>query len=222
MHIRAITPIHVDDAELERRRARYARLAPQGITVQLDDLGDGPEAPRALDSDEAVRRSESLVVQAARRTDFRAYDAVLPDCVLDPGVGVATDLPMLGILRLSSHLLASTGQRIAAVARNEPIAAELKRKAAGYGLAGQLTDVRVLGLDVADIADDASWGAALANGTAGLDAPVVINGCSAVEIRDDAGNGPRVIDPTAVALRMLGLLVELRLVDRVLRPGATR
>lgn len=222
MRIRAITPIHVDDAELERRRARYGRLAPAGVAVRLDDLGDGPEVPRALDTEEDVRRSEDLLLAEARRTDFHVYDAVLPDCVLDPGVGVATDLPMLGILQLSAHLLASTGQHIAAVARNEAIAAELERKAVRYGLAAQFTDVRVLGLDVTDIADDATWGAALARGTAGLHAHLVINGCSAVEVRDDAGEGPRVVDPTAVALRVLGLLVELGLVGQVLQPGAAR
>jgi allantoin racemase len=222
MRIRAITPIHVDADELERRRARYARLAPEGVSVHLDDLGEGPEVPRALDTAEDVRRSESLVLAEARRTDFEAYDAVLPDCVLDPGVGDADDVPMLGILQLSAHLLASTGQRVTAVARNEPIAAELERKAVGYGLAGQLTNVRVLGLDVTDIADDAAWGAALARGTAGVDAPLVINGCSAVEVGDDAGEGPRVVDPTALALRVLGLLVELGLVGQVLQPRVAR
>ena len=221
MRIRAITPIHIDADELERRRARYARLAPEGVSVHLDDLGKGPEVPRALDTAVDVRLSETLVLAEARRTDFDAYDAVLPDCVLDPGVGDAADVPMLGILQLSAHLLASTGQRVAAVARNEPIAAELERKAVGYGLAAQLTNVRVLGLDVTDIADDAAWGAALARATIDLDATLVINGCSAVEVRDDAGEGPRVVDPTAVALRVLGLLVELGLVTRA-QPGASR
>jgi allantoin racemase len=219
MRIRAITPIHIDADELKRRRARYARLAPEGVFVHLDDLGEGPEVPRALDTTEDVRRSESLVLAEARRTNFEAYDAVLPDCVLDPGVGDAAEIPMLGVLQLSAHLLAATGQRVAAVARNEPIAAELERKAVGYGLAGQLAQVRVLGLDVTDIADEAAWGAALARATAGLDASLVINGCSAVEVRDAAGEAPRVVDPTALALRVLGLLIELGLIGKV-PPGA--
>ncbi|MGH3366040.1 MAG: hypothetical protein ACRDOY_02430 [Nocardioidaceae bacterium] len=222
MRIRAITPIHIEADELERRRTRYARLAPEGVLVHLDDLGSGPEVPRALDTTNDVRRSETLVLAEVRRTDFEAYDAVLPDCVLDPGVGEAHDVPMLGILQLCAHLLASTGQPVAAVARNEPIAAELERKAVLYGLAGQLTGVRVLGLDVSDIADDAAWGAALARGTAGLDAPLVINGCSAVDVRDDSGRGPGVVDPTALALRVVGLLVELGLVGQVLQQGAAR
>ncbi len=222
MRIRAITPIHIDGDELERRQARYTRLAPEGVSVHLDDLGEDPQVPRALDTADDVRRSELLVLAEARRTDFDRYDAVLPDCVLDPGVGEADDVPMLGILQLCIHLLAANGQRIAAVTRNDPIAAELHRKAVRYGLAGQLSGVRVLGLDVSDIADDAAWGAALARGTAGLDASVVINGCSAVEVLDDSGEGPRVVDPTAVALRVLGLLGELGLVGHVLAPGAAR
>lgn len=36
---------------------------------------------------------------------------------------------------------------------------------------------------------------------------VVINGCSAVEVRP--AGGPRVIDPTALALRLIGIGAEL-------------
>lgn len=217
MRVRAITPIHVDDAELKRRRRRYQRLAPPGINVHLDDLGDGPDVPRALDTPADIRQSEALVTSALRRTNPRAYDAALPDCVLDPGVGTAgagAPVPVFGILQLSAHLLAATGERLAAVARNDAIADELARKAGEYGLGKQLLDVRVLGLGVADIPHDAAWAAAISRAVAGLEVGAVINGCSAVEVAPGEESDARVVDPTEIALRVLGLVTELGLTPK--------
>ena len=213
LRIRAITPIHVDADEVRRRQQRYQRLAPAGIEIHLDDIGDDPAVPRALQTEEDVRRSEDLVVAEIRRTDPERFDAVLPDCVLDPGVGVVQDapVPVVGLLSLSTHFLAGAGQRFAAVARNSAIAAELRRKADSYGLAGALTDVRVLGLSVEDISDDRTWAAAITRVVADLPVGAVVNGCSAVDVRV-AGSGPRIVDPTAVALRVLGLAAELDVV----------
>lgn len=212
MRVRAITPIHVDAGELARRQHRYDTLAPPGVSVHLDDLGDGADVPRALETADDIRRSEALVRSQLRRTDPAAYDVVLPDCVLDPAVDADRDqpVPVLGILRLATHLLAATGQRFAAVARNRAIADELARKVTGYGLGDLLTDVRVLGLEVSQIPDDAAWAGAIHRAVAGTDVSVVINGCSAVEVaqRDEE---PRIVDPTATALRVLGLVVELEL-----------
>lgn len=210
MKIRAVTPIHVSDDELERRRRRYDRLAPAGVTVELTDLGDGPEVPRALETEQDVRRSESLVVQALRQTDPAHFDAFLPDCVLDPGAEVAGPVPVLGLLRLSSHLLGGIGQPFSAVARNTAIADELGRRLALYGMAGQCPQVRVLGLSVTDIEDEATWARSVAAAVADLEVGAVVNGCSAVDVLP-AGGGPRVLDPTATALQVLGLIGDLRL-----------
>lgn len=210
LHIRAITPIHVDAPELERRQRRYDRLSPAGVQIALEDLGDGPEVPRALETEADVRRSEELVIAAIRGTDPARFDAVLPDCVLDPGVGVVTDapVPVLGLSSMCTLLLAGTAQRFAAVARNQAIADELARKVSSYGLGHALADVRVLGLSVEDIADDATWASAIGRAVADLDVPAVVNGCSAVEVHDGA-TGPAVVDPTATALRVLGLAGDL-------------
>lgn len=212
LRIRAITPIHVDDAELARRQRRYDRLSPTGISIELDDIGDGPRVPRALDTADDVRRSEDLVIAEIRGTDPDRFDAALPDCVLDPGVGVMDDapLPVLGLLRLCAHLLAGAGQSFAAVARNHAIAAELGRKLTSYGLGGECADVRVLGLDVGDIADDAAWAAAISRAVGDLTVGSVVNGCSAVDVRV-GDTGPRIVDPTATALAALGLAADLDL-----------
>lgn len=212
LRIRAITPIHVDAPELARRQRRYERLAPAGITVHLDDLGDAADVPRALETEDDVRLSERLVIAEVLRTDPEHFDAVLPDCVLDPAVGVTPEapLPVLGLLRLSTHMLAGVGQPFAAVARNQAIADELARKIATYGLGENFADVRVLGLSVTDIADDDTWAAAISQSVADLAVGSVVNGCSAVDVHVH-GAGPRIVDPTAAALRALSLADELGL-----------
>ena len=198
LRVRAITPIHVDSDELRRRQERYDRLAPVGIAIHLDDLGADPAVPRQLQTQDDIRRSEELVVAEIRRTDAERFDAVLPDCVLDPGVGVVQDapVPVVGLLSLCGHFLAGAGQRFAAVTRNEAIAEELRRKADSYGMADVLTEVRVLGLSVEDIADDRTWAAAVTRVVADVPVGAVFNACSAVEVQE-AGAGPRIVDPTA-------------------------
>ena len=203
MRLLAITPIVVDDAELERRQRRYDELAPDGVTVVLEHLGEGP---RALDTDGDVRASEQALLERYRAVDPEGWDGFLPDCVLDPVVGLDHGLPrpVHGLARLASAAVLEKGERMAAVARNDAIAKELDRKMEEYGvrLVGPTT---VLDLTVEDIADDAAWAAAVGSRTADLDCDVVFNACSAVEVADQH-RAPLLLDPTRTALARLALM----------------
>ncbi|SNT55149.1 Asp/Glu/hydantoin racemase [Asanoa hainanensis] len=207
MRIYAVTPIHVDTDELARRQARYAALSPPGVEVLLHDIG--PAAPRALDTAEQVRESETLVM-AALRDAQDGFDALLPDCVLDPGVADLAGtlpVPVFGLLRLSLGWSVLTGRKSAAVARNKAIADEIVARAAVYGWSAELLGVEVLDLDVHAIADDARWADALGGAVGTLasgGARDVINGCSAVDVSDELDLPARVVDPTALALRLIG------------------
>lgn len=205
MHLLAITPIHVQPAELARRQRRYERLAPAGVTVTLEDVGEGSEVPRALETADDIAASESVLVERFGSADAERFDAFLPDCVLDPVVDadVSLDRPVFGIARLTAHFLAGFGSRVGAVARNAAIAAELDRKLKTYGLApARPTDV--LGLSVDDIADDAAWAVAVERAVAAMPCDRVINACSAVDIVGD-DRGPVLVDPTWTALQMIGV-----------------
>lgn len=212
MRIYSVTPIHVDPVELARRQARYDQLCPPGIAVVLEDIG--ADAPTALDTDEQVRQSEALVTARLRAAADRAadegYDAVMPDCVLDPGVADLADeldVPVLGLLRLSVGWSVLTGRRSGAVARNRAIADEIQARVEVYGWADSFGGVEVLDLDVHAIADTARWDAALGGAVRRLEAAGtadVVNGCSAVEVTSDRLGGARVVDPTALALRLVG------------------
>lgn len=207
MRIYAITPIHVPEEELLRRQRRYDQISPPGLTVELHDIGG--HAPRALETEEDVRESERCVVAALREAG-PGYDAFLPDCVLDPGVAELQGklaAPVFGLLRLSVGYAVATGRTAGAVTRNQAIADEFTAVAAAYGFAGSLNRVSVLDLGLDAIADDARWVATLGGAVDGLadeGADLVVNGCSAVDL--DAADPYRVpvIDPTALALRLLG------------------
>ncbi len=207
MRIYAVTPIHVDAGELARRQARYDALCPPGLTVRLYDIGE--RAPRALNTEDEVRSSEAFVVEALNDAPAE-YDALMPDCVLDPGVAMLAHTaarPVLGLLRISLGWSVCTGRTTGAVARNSAIADEMVRVVETYGWGDLFTGVEVLDLGVDAIADSAAWNHAVEAaqrrlGEAG--SSVVVNGCSAVDVTTArAGSTPRLVDPTALALRLV-------------------
>lgn len=207
MIVYAVTPIHVEANELARRQARYDALSPSGLRVELVDIGS--RAPVALESEQQVRDSEGLVVESLEQAPDYA-DALMPDCVLDPGVvdlSARLSRPVFGLLRTSTAWSALSGRRVGAVARNVPIAEELVRVVGVYGLGHAFTGVEVLDLDVDAIHDSPRWATALRDVVqrmARAGAGDLVNGCSAVDLPSEAASWPvRVVDPTALALRLI-------------------
>lgn len=203
MRILAITPIGVTEEEVARRQARYDRLSPAPLIVHVENLGSGSHVPHALETADDIAASEAALIERYAAADPKAYDAFLPDCVLDPVVDhpERVPLPVHGIGRLAAHFLGGFALRTGAVARNRAIAAELDRKLTSYALP-PARPTAVMDLSVEDIADDATWAAAVQRVVADLDCEAVINACSAVDIKQGAA-GPVLLDPTATALRML-------------------
>jgi allantoin racemase len=207
MRIYSVTPIHVGAAELARRQARYDALCPPGLEVELHDIG--ASAPKSLETADDVRASEELVVEALRAAPA-GFDALLPDCVLDPGVeALSRELPapVLGLLRISLGWAVCTGRRSGAVARNKAIADEIKARVDAYGWGAELAGVEVLDLDADAITDSVAWTQALTSAQGRLrqsGATLVVNGCSAVELAGtDDDPGMRIVDPTALTLRLV-------------------
>lgn len=211
MHIRAITPIHIDDRELVRRRTRYERLAPAGLDISLQNLPSDSEVPRQLATPDDIAASDAAVSQAIRALDPDAADAVLPDCVLDPGIPdrATAGIPVYGITELAAGVSAALGAPFTAVARNQAIADELDAVIARYGYRG-FEPTRVLDLSFEAIADDDVWNDTVADLTRDLEKTplrLVLNGCSAVDVHPD-GSSVAVFDPTRLALDTLGLAVR--------------
>lgn len=208
--IRAVTPIDVSAEEIARRQRRYDALSPRGVRVVLENL---PDSPPQLDSAAACRASEAMVVTELLQTDPERYDAVLADCVLDPGLETLEQqarVPAFGILKLCCGVLAGAAHRFGAVARNQAIADELEARVLAHGHAERFDRVAVLNLALEDIDRTERWNEVL--GTAAREfetsaTSVLINGCSAVDVLPRAGSTVAVVDPTALALATLGLMV---------------
>lgn len=204
MRILASTPLHVGDDELARRQARYDRIAPAGVTIELRDLS--ADAPRSLESEADMRASEVLVIKALCSVGPE-FDAVLADCVLDPGITTLQNelaLPALGILRLNLAHCRALGRPTAAVVRNSAIAREMRSVADGCGLGDALVDILLLDLDFAAVNDQDLWQdrlEAAATAAARAGSTLLLNGCSAVET--DCVVAPvTAYDPVARALRL--------------------
>jgi Hydantoin racemase len=218
MRIRSITPIRVDADELERRQQRYERMLPVGWTLDLENIPATVGTPDQLSSPDQIRASERVGVEAGRDTDAARFDALLPDCVLDPGVAELDELagvPVLGITRLTAHFLAACGQRFGVITRNHVIGDEYRSVIERYGLAKHFDDVYVLGLSVDDIANDEIWNESIervARTAAKNGTTVLINGCSAVDVTV-AGGSVRIVDPTALAFQVAELATRLDLVS---------
>lgn len=204
-----VAPLRLADDELARRQARYEALAEDELSVHLRNLGPG--APERLERTADVEASWRLVAAEVAKVTPGEADLVMPDCVLDPGVGERTaprprGVVTAGILRLSAGVLAGFGERWAAVARNAAIAAELDRRVRGYGLDDDFRGAEVIDADFCTIADPDAWCAAMAPVCARLrrqGVRFVLNGCSAVELTSGAVEGVGVVDPTKLAIRQL-------------------
>ncbi|MEV0667770.1 aspartate/glutamate racemase family protein [Actinomadura luteofluorescens] len=206
MRALAVTPIHLPPEEIRRRQARYDRLAPRGLSVELRDVG--PAAPGSLDDEASIRASEHEVAAALARAGA-GWDLAFPDCVLDPAVpdlpAPDQEVPVNGLLRMSSLYLSAMNVRFGAVVRNEAIGAELRRRLTAYGLDARTAGIEVLDLPFDAVADTGAWNAALgaaADALAAAGATAVINGCSAVDVEEHRF-AARVVDPTALALRLM-------------------
>ena len=215
--IKTIAPLHLTPEELARRQERYNRQAPPPLQMMMANLPADESVPRSLGDEAACRASDQYVYEEAMRTDASAFDAIFLDCVLDPSSETLerdAPLPVFSILKLSASYLASLGHRLAAVTRNKVIAEELEHKLTSYGLAESFHGTIVLDLSFEAVADDAKWNAALANAVdeaAGRGATALINGCSAVNVREKRSSIV-VVDPTELALELVGMAVRNGLV----------
>jgi Asp/Glu/hydantoin racemase len=124
-------------------------------------------------------------------------------------------VPLVGILRLAAGHLASLGESFAAVTRNRAIGDELRRRIDDYGLSHYLSSVELLDVDFCLVSDHTGWAGAMEPLVSSLSARGVtrlLNGCSAVEISDRHQGGVEVIDPTELAIQLLGVAFNTGLI----------
>jgi Asp/Glu/hydantoin racemase len=203
MKVLSITPIHVTEEELKRRQARYERLAPAGITVELRNLSE--QSLNALEKDSDVRASDFALLADASEINLEIGEVLLPDCILDPGFRQNASATTIGMLESVMGHLVAAGGKVGAVTRNESIGNELVRRVGEYGFANHFVDLEVLNLSFDAINDEEHWHRALkiaVDRLAAKGATVVINGCSAVNVDQSQLSIP-VVDPAELVLKII-------------------
>jgi len=201
---------------------RQALLAIKRADTELEVIcpDKGPETiESAYDEAFAIPPTLDLV----KKANAEGYDAIILACFSDPGLEAAKEIsiiPVLGIEESSLHMAAMLGARLTIVTPRRERVPSKREHVHLRGLGHFLASVRSLDLSVAETDADPEKTkerifevAIQAVETDG--AEVIILGCGgmagyAAEMEEKLNI--KVIDPTAVALKMAEAMVDLGLV----------
>jgi allantoin racemase len=223
MHVRIINPTITASWEEESRLA-YQQAADPDTTVSVVTLEWGVASIESY-RDHALAIPDILnkVVAAERE----GVDAVIIDCMGDPGVSAARELvrmPVVGPAEASLHLAAMLGHRFSVLTVLDSRIPMMHEQVAHYGLSGKLASVRAFNIPVLDL--DKDWGTTLA---ALIDvgeravredgAHVIVPACTGLAGKArqiQTGLAQRgcevvVLDPPSVAIKTAEMLVSLGL-----------
>jgi Asp/Glu/hydantoin racemase len=203
MRVIAITPVHVTEEEFNRRQARYDRISPEGLKVDLVNFSE--IEPKELETSLDVLASDLGLIADIHSIKRHDFDFLMPDCVLDPGFRQDGDEFVVGMLESVINNLVNSGHQIGAVTRNEAIGAELVRRIDEYGYSANFVGNEVINLSFDAISNDDLWHESLETAVeklAAKGASIVINGCSAVNLIE-ARLVLQVIDPAEMALSLI-------------------
>jgi allantoin racemase len=220
MKIRVVTPV-VEPEILQVVRDGYAHLAQSNTQISVTGIKEF-DVPGFSD-----QRYESIVpemVQRVQEAELESMDAVVLDCMGDPGLEVARQLvsiPVVGPAQAACHLALCLGANFSIVALEEDVSL-MKEVAARNGLLDKLVSVRVMEISYKEIAYDslpaleplvdASYKAVTEDG-----AHIVIPGCTATtglshrvaERLAEMGHPVPVLEPSRIALSLAESLVQM-------------
>ena len=223
IQIRIINPTVTKSWEEDSRLA-YARAAGPGVEVSIVTLDWGTASiESARDHALVVPDILNKIVQA----EAEGVDAVIVDCMGDPGVLAARELvriPVVGPAEASMHMAAMLGHRFSVLTVLESRIPMMEEQVARYGLLDRLASVRAFNVPVLALEKDVERTllAVVAAGEKAVrqdNAHVIVPGCTGL-----AGWAPRirgalaargcevpVLDPPSVAIKTAETLVSLGL-----------
>ena len=216
--IRIITPVigeGLGDAEFARS------LGDTSTDVDLVQVRRGPASIESeFEHAIAVPDTLRLIVEAERE----GVDAVVVDCMADPGVRPGRELvriPVLGPAETCMHIACQLGHRFSIVTTGARSVPEFENQVLVAGLAGRLASIRWVDIPVLDLAADprALLAALVEESVAAIEADgahVIVFGCTGMlgfadGVRDGliarGHTGVPVLDPIPVAVRFARALV---------------
>lgn len=219
--IRVVTPVVAGGFPDED----FASLGGGDCKVSQVQIERGPAALES-EFEESISVPEALakIVEAERD----GVDAVVIDCMRDPGMGAARELvstPVVGPAEATMHLASMLGHKFSVVTVLERLVPEFENQAKVYGVADKLASVRSVEIPVLELEQDEerllralveqSVRAVVEDG-----AHVIVFGCTgmigcAKKVEEGLAElgyeGVPVIDPLPAAVRLAEVLVDLGL-----------
>jgi allantoin racemase len=223
MRIRVIVPV-TSKAPLRGAADIYTAAARADCEIGIVGLDMGP-ASIECDYEDALAVPDLLA--KVRAAAHQGVDAVVIDCMADPGLAAArelTSIPVVGVAQASMHLAAILAHRFSVVTILERDMPLVERLAGTYGLRDRLASTRPVGIPVLEFNRDPEklLGALVEQSArAVLDdgAHAIVLGCTGMkgmagQVRDGlvrCGCDVPVIDPSLAGLKWAEGLAELGL-----------
>lgn len=221
IHVRIVSPITTRGF---RSDEAVSSLSAPGLTVSASQISKGPGS---IESEYEAAMSVPDTVARIVEAERQGIDAVVIDCMGDPGLRAAREavtIPVLGPCQTGMHIAGMLGHRFSIVTVMRRLRASFENQAAVAGLSTRLASVRSVDIPVLDLEKDMSvTNAALideAQKAVELDgAEAIIFGCTglmgcAAAVREgllDRGVDVPVVDPIPTAVNIAAALVRSKL-----------
>ncbi len=144
-HIRLLTPVTGD---VSFRLKDVEDLQHDGLKISQRGIVCGPPSVEC-EFDEAL--AAPYIVAQAMEAEKEGVDAVIVDCMSDPGLEAAREcvrIPVLGPRMTCAHIASMLGHRFSIISVKSRVRPRVERHLASYGLMGHLASVRAVDLSV--------------------------------------------------------------------------
>ena len=223
MKIRVIVPVITKEFE-QMTLEEFSAAARPDVELSVVSLDKGPASiESAYDEALAVPDVVAKIVQAEKD----GMDAVISDCMGDPGVEEAREkvsIPVIGPAETSMHVAAMLGHRYSVITVLDRLGPGFHHRASRAGTVGQLASVRSVNIPVLELGDHARLLKALVRESLKAvredGAHVIIFGCTGMAglardveegLKKDGINDVPVIDPAILALKVAEALADMGL-----------
>lgn len=221
VQVRIVSPITTTGF---RTDAAVASLASPGVAVSVSQIAKGPGS---IESEYEAAMSVPDTVARIVEAERAGIDAVIIDCMGDPGLRAAREavtIPVLGPCQTGMHIAGMLGHRFSIVTVMRRLRASFENQAAVAGLSGRLSSVRSVDIPVLELEKDLKVTTAAlvdeAEKAVEIDgAEAIIFGCTglmgcAAAVREgllQRGIDIPVVDPIPTAVNIAAALVRSRL-----------
>lgn len=221
--IRVIIPV-VGEHWVAPVQEAYGRAGRPGTEISAVTIDKGPASIESI-RDEAL--AIPAVLSRVQAAEAEGMDAVILDCMADPGLDPARELasiPVIGPAQAAMHLAAMLAHRFSVITVLEQGIPGVHRQIRRYGLAGKAASVRAINIPVLEMDQDRERVTrALIEESAKAvredGAHAIVPGCTEMigmaravqEGLAERGCEVPVIDPPAVAVKLAEGLVDIGL-----------